>query len=387
MKNRKREKILFISHDSSLTGAPILLLNLLGLLKKKSIIDFEILLYRGGYLEKEFKNLAPVGVLKSKDYSAKTHLIKRLIKYARYRLKLYKWKKNIENFDLIFSNTITNGRLLKTIRKSTIPIIAYIHELESVIEQNRTDALLTLKFSNIIAVPSCSVADNLKKNYNLNEQKLLRLNYFFPIKHLLPGSESKLEAREKFLKKYGLPHKKFLVACMGTATYRKGIDLFIEVAKELHSNPDIFHIWIGDFTDSATKEKIDKEIESNSLHQNFLLTGFLDYSQLNLLPFDIFVLTSREDPYPLVVLEAAFNEIPTISFASGGVSEFINEDCGWVVDTFSAKAMAGKILELKNDASQLILAGKNAYKKAIEIHSDEGRIISQFDNIIQTVYP
>jgi glycosyltransferase involved in cell wall biosynthesis len=48
--------------------------------------------------------------------------------------------------------------------------------------------------------------------------------------------------------------------------------------------------------------------------------------------FDVFVLTSREDPFPLVCLEAAALGIPIICFAdAGGMPEFVGEDAGFVV--------------------------------------------------------
>ena len=67
MTDSKKEKILIISHDSSLTGAPILLLNLLFLLKKRFDFNMRILLCRGGVLQDEFKKYGRVTILKSKN--------------------------------------------------------------------------------------------------------------------------------------------------------------------------------------------------------------------------------------------------------------------------------------------------------------------------------
>jgi glycosyltransferase involved in cell wall biosynthesis len=46
---------------------------------------------------------------------------------------------------------------------------------------------------------------------------------------------------------------------------------------------------------------------------------------------DVFALTSREDPFPLVMLEAGSLGIPVVCFAgSGGTQEFVQDDAGLI---------------------------------------------------------
>ena len=48
--------------------------------------------------------------------------------------------------------------------------------------------------------------------------------------------------------------------------------------------------------------------------------------------FDVFALMFREDPFPLVCLEAALLEKPNLCFArAGGASELVESDSGFVV--------------------------------------------------------
>jgi glycosyltransferase involved in cell wall biosynthesis len=172
---------------------------------------------------------------------------------------------------------------------------------------------------------------------------------------------------------------------MGTATYRKGIDLFLEVCKELREDPEFFFVWIGDFVDDASKKDLYNDIESLSSSGNLLITGFLPHSSSNLLPFDLFCLSSREDPYPLVVIEAALQKVPSLCFDSGGASEFISGACGWLVEDFAPKAMAKKIKELKRNKKEIEIIGNNAFNKAVSIHLNEEKIFFQFDSIIKQV--
>ena len=60
---------------------------------------------------------------------------------------------------------------------------------------------------------------------------------------------------------------------------------------------------------------------------------------------DAFVLTSREDPFPTVVLEAMSVGVPVVAFAeSGGIPEFLTEhSCGHVVPYCDPAAVADKL--------------------------------------------
>jgi hypothetical protein len=87
--SEKKPCILFISHDSSLTGAPVLLINLLKLLSKSSLFNIRILLYRGGILEDEFKAIAPTFVLKKGNYRKKSLFLLNAIDYLVYRSKIF----------------------------------------------------------------------------------------------------------------------------------------------------------------------------------------------------------------------------------------------------------------------------------------------------------
>jgi hypothetical protein len=66
--SNKKTSILFVSHDASLTGAPILLLNLMKVLAASGLYKFQVVLGRGGYLEEEFRKMAPATILKPKNY-------------------------------------------------------------------------------------------------------------------------------------------------------------------------------------------------------------------------------------------------------------------------------------------------------------------------------
>jgi len=81
---------------------------------------------------------------------------------------------------------------------------------------------------------------------------------------------------------------------------------------------------------------------------------------------DIFALTSREDPFPLVMLEAAAIKLPMVCFAqSGGGPEFAEIGGGLVVPYLDVPAFAGCLAELAGDVARRRAIGASA-ARAVE---------------------
>ena len=97
---------------------------------------------------------------------------------------------------------------------------------------------------------------------------------------------------------------------------------------------------------------------------------------------DVFVLSSREDPFPLVCLEAANLRKPVVCFAdAGGMPEFVGDDAGAVVPFEDVDAMARSIETFYQDPEKRKEAGKNAQRKAQTEFSTETACRSIFQII------
>jgi glycosyltransferase involved in cell wall biosynthesis len=98
---------------------------------------------------------------------------------------------------------------------------------------------------------------------------------------------------------------------------------------------------------------------------------------------DVFVLTSREDPYPLVCLEAAAVAKPIVCFAgAGGMPEFVEEDCGFVVPYLDIMAMADRVVLLLDSLECRVTMGAAARRKVTERH-DVSRAAPRIMEIIE----
>src|SRR5438270_11355084 len=100
------KKVLLISHEASRTGAPILLLNLLTLLKIKGF-DVEVLLKQDGNLKRDFEKQAKATIL----YPHARTLLQKIRRKIHYILVRRRLIRNAANYDIIISNTILNADL------------------------------------------------------------------------------------------------------------------------------------------------------------------------------------------------------------------------------------------------------------------------------------
>lgn len=83
-----------------------------------------------------------------------------------------------------------------------------------------------------------------------------------------------------------------------------------------------------------------------------------------------FTLHSREDPHPLVVLEAASLGIATVCFEpSGGIGEFVQDGCGLRVPYLNLAAMAEGLPTLCRDAGLRESLGSRARQRVFERHT------------------
>ena len=90
--------------------------------------------------------------------------------------------------------------------------------------------------------------------------------------------------------------------------------------------------------------------------------------------YNVFLLTSKEDPFPLVCLEAAALKKPVICFKrSGGMNEFIEQGGGVSVDYGSVEQLAAAIVDLKNDKNRLEEMSKAA---AVSAHNYDVNVIA-----------
>jgi glycosyltransferase involved in cell wall biosynthesis len=367
-----KKNILFVGHDANRAGAQILLLRFLKLLKNHPDFEFTVLLKTDGVLADEYRQVAETIIWDAP---------------ARIPTDAEKWKdklgiKKIEpdlpinrlpvkKFDLIVSNTISNGDILPELASLGCPIVTYCHELEMGIrmytsEQNFANVL---KYSTSYIACGASVKENLIKNHKIQEEKIVILPSLLSDEaYNFKTDYSKIFQVRKEL---GAANQKtLLIGGMGTIDLRKGVDMFVQLAKSLDFK-DFQFVWIGGSKDQAEYKIFEVEIEKMEMKKFILkesVSNPLDY----MAAFDVFMLLSREDPYPLVMLEAALLERPIIAFdKSGGAKDFVERDCGHLIEYLNVAEIPNKLVKLGDNQTQRTTFGQNGRKKVLERHNQE----------------
>jgi len=159
---------------------------------------------------------------------------------------------------------------------------------------------------------------------------------------IIKTSESRISEIKKEL---NLDKYKFCWTMAGASSPRKGFDLFIEIAAR---KPDSCFLWIGKQRDHGYNRVLIRKIEQEGLTNIKLIDqqgeDYFNYLKAS----DAFLLTSREDPFPLVMIEAAYLSKPIVSFNSGGVVEFMEQDMGDVIDAIDVTIVIDKLSDIEN---------------------------------------
>jgi len=368
------KKVLFISHDASRTGAPMLLLNFLRWFKANTDMPFEILLGRGGELKQDFAALAPTTVFykegQKPEIIHKHNIIRRITRRLGINDPASRIRRKLAGADigLVYSNTSTNGNILQALAFLNCPLISHIHESSYSLDF-RSDKFDYVKerTTHFIAC-SQAVKDNLITRYNVPKDDVSVIYEFIPSAFASkPGAVSPQHLLRREL---NLAEDVFIVGSSGTCHWRKGPDLFIQLALCVRSklNAPIHFVWIGG-GDREQCHAIDHDIKEARLEASVYFLEAkpnpLDYFA----DFDLFALTSREDPYPLVCLEVASLGKPILCFdRAGGAPEFVEKDCGFVVPSLDVDAMTDRVIELYKNRELLRQLGQNATGKVRSRH-------------------
>lgn len=353
-------KVLFISHESSRTGAPLVLLYFLQWLKEHhSKIWVTILSLEKGNLSAEFKGIAdeyfefPIKIRKKTYYNkVKTRL--GLLNNILNEKELFIKNLADNNFDIVYANTIVTIPLalkIKTINSKS-KVIAHIHELDCVIKKLLPNLNEISKNIDVFIAVSDLVKLNLVTNYFIPESKIERIYEF---------TKFRTAQREKNI-------KSFIVGGCGTVEWRKGSDLFIQLASIISSKYPEYEIkfrWVGNFPDFE-RIRIESELSKANLKNN-IFTGETENPEIIFESFELLAMTSREDPFPLVCIEFGMLEKPIICFKGAtGTEEILKYGGGEIIPYLDVEEMANQIIIYYENREKL----KNDGKKAKELFSE-----------------
>ncbi len=304
------KKIIFVSHDAFHHGAQLLSLHIIRQLKESFGYNVYLILRHGGELVPDFEKYTKEIVQIGRDIESISQLVS----------KIRSW-----HTDIAICNTVVSGDVLGLLADQGICCISLIHEMPDIIRQMEAlDSFRQIvEKAEKIVFPSDFVRKSDLKvlPFDLDKtvirpQGLYRNN---------PYKQNIQSARDKVRNELGIAREALIVLGVGIADGRKGFDLFAKCAKRLQ-DPRVCFVWVGNLETPLFWEIL-------SMCKN---AGLIEKKRVVFIPAvedvgkyfaaaDLYLLTSREDPFPSVVIEAMDAGVPVIAF----------EDCGGYVDIVS----------------------------------------------------
>ncbi len=324
----ERTRILLVGHDAFPAGAQMLLINIGRQLIAAHGVDVEFLLLGDGRLLPDYSAVAPTRVA-----ADRRTLATRIAEAAK------------RGVTQALVNTSAAARAIPALERAGIGAILLVHELPRILaEHNLVSGLRAgASLARRVIFPAACVRDAfpLRDQLATTQTRLLPQGLYAPIR-FDPMS------REHTRHALGIPKDAILMLGAGYGDMRKGIDLFLQTARQAWKLPGGEHVhacWVGDLPTTLSTH-LAPEIEAAQATGRGHFPGFQTNMRGWMSAADIFALTSREDPFPSVALEALANGIQVVAFAgTGGIADLLADpDLGAAVPMADCAAMAEALM-------------------------------------------
>jgi glycosyltransferase involved in cell wall biosynthesis len=347
-----RVRVLLVTHDASRTGAPRV-----AVLVARALVDrghrVSIVSLGGGPLLEEFAALAPTRTAPLVRVRGR---VKRL-----GRVRTFSWLLDtlaavavlaMNPSDVVYVNSTAAAGFIRPAQWLRRPVVLHVHESLSVAHGLLAEARATdLAGVELVACSPSTHADLCRLSGRAPEEV-----------HLVPS----VPDEERVLvaaRPAGLGHNGTqVVGACGSVNRRKGTDLWLQAATRVISarRRQTRFVWVGDLSGRAEPEH----------PHGVVFTGALQDPYTQMARFDVATLPSRDDPFPLVVLEAMLLGVPVVAFDVGGVRAQIG-DTGVVVPAGDVTAFAAAVTDLLDDDDLRARLGTAAQERVKDLYSSE----------------
>jgi glycosyltransferase involved in cell wall biosynthesis len=356
---------LFVCHEGQRTGAPLLLLWLIRWLVANTSIRPVVALMREGPLQEEFSAVCP------------TYTFARPVQERWHRRLRRKFSPTATNDpdgwlasivaevkpDCLYLNTLVLGASLARLEldRSQTRVISHAHEMEIGLLLSSTPADIKTQLDSSDKVICCaeSVKQNLLEIHHASPSQCIVIPEYIPYSkpdelmrlHCNEASQPVVDTLQK-LRDEGV----FLFGFAGSPIDRKGFDLFPQLVKICASQfggTPFRAVWVGCGPGSLPYVKANRDLRLLGVSEHALLLPGVSCGAAALRQLDVMALLAREDPYPVVALEAGAMGIPTVCFRqSGGIADLAEQGYGVAVDYLNLDAFAAAIHKLQRNPDE-----------------------------------
>lgn len=173
----------------------------------------------------------------------------------------------------------------------------------------------------------------------------------------------------------GVPQDRKIVGIVARLVPRKGIDLFIRAARDISEvRKDLTFLILGAGPEKNSYEKLAKK-ETPNVDIRFL--GMREDTGKILPIFDVFLFTSKYEPFGIVLIEAMASGVPIVGFDIPGPTEIVEHGVtALLAHPFDTKELAANVMTVLNDGNLHSRLSKNGIKKARELFSADRNALS-----------
>ena len=315
MSNRRR--LLIVSHEMTLSGAPIQLAHLVVWLRDRG--------WQATVVAPEFGPLADK--LPGIEIIYESQLLIDPAYGALRRL--------IPQFDCVLANTIATWEAVQACQFERVPVVWYIHETQVGVQLMQIIHMIepSLGLADAIVTPTETTA---RVYAPVRNKPIDVIAYGIP--PVAPNGNANAN--------------KVRFATVATYEARKGQDLLLDAVEKLPPRlreRTVFHL-VGRALEETFAENL--RMRSRALG-NVDLLGSLGHEEAleTMREADVIVCPSRDETMPIVLLEAMSMGKATISFNVGGIHEWIDDGVnGLLVPAQDTAALAAAIERLAADA-------------------------------------
>lgn len=355
---------LFVCHEGQRTGAPLVLLWLIRWLIANTTIRPEVALMRDGPLREEFAALCPTHTFSRPTAEPWTRRLRRRFDRSLSPDPETWLAALVERLkpECLYLNTLVLGSCLAALRidRNHTRVISHAHELEIGLLLSSTPEQVHAQLALSDTVICCAepVRRNLIDNHALAPERCVLVPVFLPVQQRaeMEAMHCRDEASQQVIDSLRQARREgcFMFGFAGSPIDRKGFDLFPQLVQSFarrHGAAPFRAVWVGCGPGSVANVKADRDLRLLGVRDHVLLLTGVTCGAAALRELDSLMLLSREDPYPLVALEAGAMGIPTVCFRhSGGIASLADEGFVVAVDYLDLDGFADALERLRRDA-------------------------------------
>ena len=318
-------RVCVVCHEASLTGAPRIGFDIAAHLSDRH--EVTLLAKRGGPLadQPQYRKLLGAYQVLGTSHAICDHTYRQRVDAAVDLL-------NERRPDLLYVNSVSAGEWCEAGHRCAVPVVLHTHEtrvsLPSLLASVCTPRVLT--FTDLLVGASRTAVEDLQAVTSTTAPKWFEFGICVDVDAVLDGAAQAVpppvNARGGAL---AADSSRAAIAMCGLAQPRKGADIFLAAAQRA---PEFDFVWIGPWSPQQTYANAATHERFVALGlPNLYCTGLTDNPYAHLARADVFALTSREDPNPLVVAEALVLGCKTVAFAETGASVELLDRFGYAL--------------------------------------------------------